>query len=63
MGVAGELAMAIQAAEVEAEQDLPDPVAVLLGVGLEVLEAGPLDVLADQHAFAGERRHHGEARR
>ena len=41
MRVAGELAVAVQAAEVEAEQDLADPVALLLGVALERPRTGP----------------------
>jgi hypothetical protein len=39
--VAGELVVAVQAAEVEAEDDLADAVALGLRVALELLEAGP----------------------
>ena len=56
MRVAGELVVAVQAAEVEAEEDLADPVALGLGVALDLLEADALDELGDQHALARERR-------
>ena len=55
MRVAGELVVAVQAAEVEAEEDLADAVAVRLRVALQLLEAGALDELGDQHALARER--------
>src|SRR5947209_952726 len=45
----------VEAAEVEAEQDLADPVAIALGVTLEVLEPGSLHVLAHEHTLARER--------
>ncbi len=55
MGVAGELAVAIQAAEEEAEDDLANAVALGLGAFLELLEADALDELADEHPLARER--------
>ena len=54
MGVAGELAVAVQAAEEEAKHDLPDAVALLLRVALELLEAHALHELAHEHALARE---------
>ena len=57
VGVAGELVVAVEAPEVEAEHDLADPIAILLGVELELLESRPLHVLGDQHELAGERGH------
>ena len=58
MRVAGELAVAVQAAEEEAEDDLADPVALGLRAGLELLEADAGDELAHQHALARERADH-----
>ena len=55
--VAGELAVAVQAAHEEAEDDLAEPVAVLLRVGLELLELRPFDELRDDHALVREPRH------
>ena len=55
VGVAGELAVAVQAAEEEAEDDLPDAVALGLRATLELLEADAGDELADEHALARER--------
>ena len=54
--VARELAVAVQAAEVEAEQDLADPVALLVRKRLELLEAGPVNVLGDHHPLAARAR-------
>ena len=56
MGVAGELAMAVQAAHEEAEDDLAEPVAVLLRAVLELLEARALDELASRARARGDRR-------
>ena len=54
--VARELAVAVQAAEVEAEEDLADPVALgLRSSRLQLLEAGPADVLGDHHPLARQR--------
>jgi hypothetical protein len=58
VGVARELAVAVEAAEVEAEQDLADPVALLLRAVLHELEAGAGHVLADHHPLGREARHH-----
>ena len=55
MRVAGELAVAVQAAEVEAEDDLAEAVALGLRQLLELLEAAALDELADDHALARQR--------
>ena len=55
MGIARELAVAVQAAEEEAEHDLADPVALGLRAVLQLLEADALDELADEHALARER--------
>ena len=55
MGIAGELVVAVQAAEEEAEDDLAEPVALLLRVLLELLEPDALDELADDHALARQR--------
>ena len=56
--VARELVVAVHAAEVEAEQDLADAVALRLRVALDLLEADALDELGDEHALARERRDH-----
>jgi hypothetical protein len=50
--------VAVQAAEVEAEDDLADAVALGAGELLELLEADCPDELADQHALARERADH-----
>ena len=55
MGVAGELAVAVEAAQEEAEDDLPDPVALGLGTGLQLLEARAADELAHEDPLARER--------
>ena len=55
MRVAGELAVAVEAAEEEAEDDLADAVALGLRAALELLEADAADELADEHALARER--------
>src|ERR1022692_3653198 len=52
VGVAGELVMAVHAAEVEAEDDLGDAVALLRVGAFELLEPGTADKLADHHALA-----------
>ncbi len=54
VGVAGELVVAVEAAEEEAEHDLPDAVALGLRVALQLLEAHPLHELAHEHALARE---------
>ena len=56
MRVAGELAVAVQAAHEEPEDDLAEPVAVLLRVVLERLEAPPLDELASRARARGDSR-------
>ena len=56
MRVAGELVVAVEAAEEEAEDDLAEPVAVRLRIALELLEARALDELADDHALARQAR-------
>ena len=56
MGVAGELVVAVQAAEVEAEQDLAEAVALLLRIALDVLEPDALDVLARPSPARGRAR-------
>ncbi len=61
--VAGELAVAVEAAEEEAEDDLADAVALGLRAALELLEADAGDELADQHPLARERADHARARR
>src|SRR6185437_659892 len=53
--VAGELAVAIQAAEEEAEDDLADAIALGLRASLQLLEADAVHELADEHALARER--------
>src|SRR5207248_3164623 len=64
MGVARELAVAVQATKEEAEDDLPQAVALLARTALELLEAHTLDVVAHQHPLPRERgddlRHHDE---
>ena len=52
--ISGELVVAVEAAEVEPEEDLADPVTLLLRVRAYLLEADALDELADQHALARE---------
>ena len=54
--VAGELAVAVHAAEVEAEDDLGHAVAGGLVGLLDGVEAGAVDVLADEHLLAREAR-------
>ena len=54
--VAGELAVAVQAAEEEAEDDLADPVALgLRSSSLSSSKPDALDELADEHPLARER--------
>ena len=55
MGIARELPVAIQAAEEEAEHDLPDPIALGLRSVLQLLEPGPPHELADEHPLARQR--------
>ena len=55
--VAGELVVAVHAAEEEAEDDLADAVARGLVHLLDRVEARARDVLADQHALARQRGH------
>ena len=56
VGVAGELVVAVQAAEVEAEQDLADPVALLLRSSrLSSSKPVPSHELGDHHPLARER--------
>src|SRR5437660_5992552 len=57
MRVSGELAMAIEASEDEAEHDLPEAVALGLWTMLELLEADAAHVRAHEHALA---RHGGD---
>src|SRR5438552_17664327 len=57
MGIAGELAEPVQAADEEAEHDLPHPVAHGLRAALELLEAGALHEPAHEHALARELAH------
>jgi hypothetical protein len=52
VGVAGELVEAVHRPEVEAEDDLAQPVAVGLGQLLELLEAAAGDEFRDDHALA-----------
>ncbi len=52
MRIAGELPVAVQAAEEEAEDDLAEPVALRLRAALELLEADAVHELADEHALA-----------
>ena len=54
VGVAGELPVAVHAAEIEAEEDLADAVTLRLRVALELLEADAVHELAHQHALARE---------
>src|SRR3954447_7376518 len=54
--VARELVVAVHAAEVEAEDDLGDPVALVVRKLLHLLEAAAGDVLADDHPLVRERR-------
>jgi len=56
--VAGELAVAVQAAEEEAKDDLADAVALGLRAVLELLEADAADELAHQHPLARETADH-----
>jgi hypothetical protein len=51
MGIPGELAVAIEAAEEEAEDDLADPVALGLGTELQLLKADAGDEFADERWF------------
>ena len=55
MRIAGELPVAIQAPEEEAEHDLADAVALGLRTGLQLLEADAAHELADEHPLARER--------
>ena len=52
MGVSGELAVAVEASEEEAEHDLPEAVALGLRTMLELLEAHAAHVCAHEHALA-----------
>ena len=56
MRVAGELVVAVHAAEVEAVDDLGEAVALVLRQLLELLEAAPLDELGDDHLLVRELR-------
>ena len=56
MGVAGEVPVAVERAEEEAEHDLAEAVALLLRQLAHLLEADPLDPLGHQHALARQRR-------
>ena len=58
MRIAGEAAVAVHRAEVEAEDDLADPVALGVGLGAQRLEAVALDELGDDHPLAAERGDH-----
>jgi hypothetical protein len=58
MRVAGELPVPVHRAEVEAEDDLADPVALGLRGRGDLLEALALDVLGHDHTLAAELGHH-----
>jgi hypothetical protein len=55
MRIAGELAVTVETAEEEAEDDLADAIALLLRVALELLETDSAHELADHDALARER--------
>ena len=56
--IAGELPVAVEAAEEEAEDDLADAVALGLPAPLQLLEADAVHELRDEHALARERADH-----